>query len=258
MKKLLSAILVLWFATMHCLEANGEIIPENGPKNEIFKQDDKYGLRSVDTKKVTLPAIYDTIETGYFDFDILSDRGLYEQYYKISKDGKIGIFSDALSKVLLPVGPYKNFGRHGYRSEVPYVKVFTESGDDFILSDCGVKITFDVIETLVEDVAYTFDPDHAVFTPKLYKGFIIRKDGKYGYMNKNGKTVILPKYDEWLSSDKSYGIRRNYTKLVFKNYNSAHTGFTLYAYALNGTLLASKFFNNDQKLAVRRFLERYF
>ncbi len=258
MKKLLTAVFVLSLLTTFYTHAKGPVYPEYGPKNEIFEQNNKYGLRNVATKKITLPAIYDTITTEMFSIGILKDRGLFEESYKFSKDGQNGLFSDALSKVILPLGPYTKFGYDYYKKEVPHIKVVSESGDEFILTDGGVKLNVYVEETLVEDVAYTFEPKGACFTPKLYKGFIISKNDKLGYMDKFGKMIISPKYDAWVRSDIEYGIRKIYDRLIFKNYNKANTGFTLYVYSLNGSLLASKFFYNDQSLAIRKFLQRYF
>lgn len=239
------------------------IVPENGPKNEIFEKNGKYGLRDKESGRVSLVAVYDTIKGSYFSCDALNRQCLtVENCFEVYKDGKAGIFSDALGKIILQPGPYKSFERvFGWAhpcNQLPCVKVVPETGKEWFLTDCGVRFNEGELCTMiVEDVSYTYDPYNAHFTPKLYKGFIIEKNGKLGYMNKNGKTLILPKYDEWVAWKSREGLEPNYDRLVFRNFNKAGTGFTVYAYTIDGTLLASKFFYKDQEYAYSKFLQRY-
>lgn len=239
------------------------LIPENGVKNEIFENNGKFGLRNKATGKITLPAVYDSIQESFMFSGVLSDRGLTsENIFTFHKDGKSGIFNDPLSKIILQPGAYtkfeQSFGWAHPCNAIPCIKVVPATGEEWYLTDCGVKFNKgDIHTTLLEDVSYTFEPNGACFSPKLYKGFIIEKNDKLGYMNKYGKTLILPKFDEWIMKKSEYGIVPIYQRLLFRNFNKSGTGFTVYAYSLDGTLLASKFFYKDQEKAYYQFLRRY-
>lgn len=78
---------------------------------------------------------------------------------------------------------------------------------------------------------------------------IIKKDGKVGAYNYNGKQIVAPVYKEYIGSGKQ-------GKLLFSNPTT--NGNKFFAFTKEGKLLASRVFSNSQTMACARWIKDLF
>lgn len=209
--------------------------PERAPDEirkgdwEIFRKGNLYGLRT--TSGIThLQPIYNKIADNEMS-------GVYYNYvpssgiFWVTQGGKRGIYNAKLKKFIVPVNDWKylesDYSFKGY-------KATASNGSDYIFLTNGTTIPGSFERTV----------------RVLEHGTAVKRNGKWGYINKNGKMVIPCKYRNF-----AYDYIGWSSKLIFYNQTAGTTTYFLYDY--KGNLVVSKSFKDYQGYSEHQFIQKY-
>ena len=158
--------------------------------NVIVNDNGKYSVLNIETE-LKIPAEYESLTY------------MFDDKYIAKKDGKFGII-DTNNETKVDF----KYSDITYNLSTDYIKAKNENGNyDYMTRDLEVKLTAGE-ETILngfisikngQDVKYynyklEEKTNKDVFTSNTL--FITKQDGKYGFINKEGKVVIEAKYDD--------------------------------------------------------------
>lgn len=170
-------------------------------ENIIFVKNKKYGI--MNTKgEITAKAEYDNIEY------------IFDNYYIAKKSGKYGII-DVNNKNILPF----EYEKISYRKEADFIEVEKKDAEsteilnnkfekqlEGIITEVNTEKGYIRIRTNDEYKYYNFKFEEKDVTELLNTNtiFLSKKDGKYGYVDKDGKVIVDYIYED-AKEQNSYG-----------------------------------------------------
>jgi len=123
-------------------------------------------------------------------------ESMHEGLAVIGKDGKYG-YMDKSGKIVIPP---KYISADGFSGGVAIVKIETEDGEKQGVIDKTGKWLFDLdYKILRSDYSKPFENGTAIiYTSEKYynKDWDFDFNEKYGFINKSGKIIVAPKFDE--------------------------------------------------------------
>lgn len=166
--------------------------------NVVINNNGKYGILNIE-KGVMIPEEYQ--ELVY----------MFEDKYIAKKDGKYGVID--LNNQVLVEFKYLNMN---YNKQTDYIKALREDNlFDYIVRNLEVKLTSAEEEILDGFIKINYNNEIKYYNFKLEEKtnkdvytsntlFIIKNDGKYGFINKDGKTIVEPIYENAIEQN-DYG-----------------------------------------------------
>lgn len=176
-----------------------EVTGING-ENISIKKNGKYGVMSIGAKTL-IPAEYDTLQYAF------------DNYYIVSKDGKYGLIDTENSTILKIT--YENIR---YRTDASFIEADnSEHLTEVYDKNLQLKLTGIVSEVSISDgyIRTWEDNNYKYYNFKfeektnieILKGktlYLSKKDGKYGYVDRNNTVVVDYIYDD-AKEQNSYG-----------------------------------------------------
>lgn len=158
--------------------------------NVIIKNNGKFGIIDFEEKNI-VPAEYESLTY------------MYEDRYAAKKDGKFGVINSKNETVV----EFK-YNEIFYNQTTAYIKAKNDNGNyDYMTRDFAIKLTAgeeNVYNTFISiktgDVIKYYNykleekSNKDVYTTNTL--FVYQENGKYGFVNKDGKTVVEAKYDD--------------------------------------------------------------
>lgn len=170
-------------------------------ENIIFVKNKKYGI--MNTKgEITTKAEYDNIEY------------IFDNYYIAKKSGKYGII-DVNNEKIVPF----DYEKISYRKEADFIEVEKKDAEsteilnnrfekqlEGIITEVNIEKGYIRIRTNDEYKYYNFKFEEKDVTELLNTNtiFLSKKDGKYGYVDKDGKVIVDYIYED-AKEQNSYG-----------------------------------------------------
>lgn len=158
--------------------------------NIVIKENDKFGIINIQTD-AKVPAGYE--ELSY----------LFDDKYIAKKDGKYGVINTN-NDILIEM-KYSNIK---HNKETDYIKAVKEDNTiDYITRDLTVKLTAGDETVLDGFISVTINGELKYYNYKLEEKtnkdvyqtntlFVSKKDGKYGFVNKEGKVIVEHIYED--------------------------------------------------------------
>ena len=165
----------------------------------ITKQDGKFGVMNIATQ-LKIPFTYDSLTY------------MFDDKYIASKDGKFGIINTNNETLV----DFK-YVAITYNKETDYIKATVSNGTyDYIARDLAVKFTAGNEEQLTGFIKVKVGEDTKYYNYKLEEKtnkdvytantlYITKNNGKYGFINKKGNTVVEAIYDD-ATEQNEYGF----------------------------------------------------
>lgn len=170
-------------------------------ENIVFVKNKKYGI--MNTKgEITTKAEYDNIEY------------IFDNYYIAKKSGKYGII-DVNNEKIVPF----DYEKISYRKEADFIEVEKKDAEsteilnnrfekqlEGIITEVNIEKGYIRIRTNDEYKYYNFKFEEKNVTELLNTNtiFLSKKDGKYGYVDKDGKVIVDYIYED-AKEQNSYG-----------------------------------------------------
>ena len=167
--------------------------------NVVVNDSGKYGILNIETDS-KIPAEYEALTY------------MFDDKYIAKKDGKFGII-DTNNDIKVEF----KYSDITYNLSTDYIKAKNENGTyDYITRDLAVKLTAGEETVLKGFISIKNGKDVKYYNYKLEEKsnkdvfttntlFAINQDGKYGFVNKEGKVVVEAKYDE-VTEQNDYGF----------------------------------------------------